>query len=95
MRGTLKLTVTLSDLVPNQSATMRAQAKGIGAEMEVVTRMTIMPGEDGGSQLDWAATVEKRKGLVAPVSASLVRAAADHVVGRTWKKVRKELGEAS
>jgi carbon monoxide dehydrogenase subunit G len=91
LRGTMKLTIGLADLVPPEKATMNVAAAGIGIGMQVRSFLEISAAP-GGSLLKWQAEVHHLKGLIATVSPSLVRAAADQVVHQAWKMVHERVG---
>ena len=91
LRGTMRLTIALGDCTPNQQATMRVAAQGIGVGMNVFSQLDIAP-EGTGSRLKWTAQVEERKGLIAAVSPGLITAAADQVIRHAWGQVRQQLG---
>lgn len=93
LRGTMKLNLSLGETVAPERATMHVDAQGIGVGMKVVSQLAIAP-RDGGSQLDWSASIVERKGLIAAVSPSLIKAAADQVIRHAWQQVRATLGEA-
>lgn len=93
LRGTMKLHLSLGETSPPERATMHVDAQGIGVGMKVVSQLAISP-HNGGSQLDWTATIVERKGLIAAVSPSLIKAAADQVIRHAWQQVRAKLGEA-
>jgi carbon monoxide dehydrogenase subunit G len=93
LRGTMKLNLSLGETTPPERATMHVDAQGIGVAMKVVSQLLIAPHE-GGSQLDWTATIVERKGLIAAVSPGLIKAAADQVIRHAWQQVRAKLGEA-
>jgi carbon monoxide dehydrogenase subunit G len=93
LRGTMKLTIAVDPANPPHDATMRVAAQGIGVGMNVVSQLKISA-EAAGSRLDWSATVEELKGLIAAVSPALIRAAADQVFRHSWTAVRKKLGES-
>lgn len=92
LRGTLKLTITLTESNPPEEAAMDILAQGIGASMQVVSRMKIAP-EGSGSRLNWQADVQRVSGLLATVPGSLVKAAADHTIRHAWQQIREKLGE--
>jgi len=93
LRGTLKLTITLADLQPSESAAMNVAAQGIGVAMHIVSQLRIVAAGDG-SRLTWTARIERMSGLVATISPALVRAAADRTVRHAWQQVRTRLGES-
>jgi len=92
LRGTLKLTITLTERNPPVVAAMSIVAQGIGASMQVASRMQITP-EGTGSRLNWQADVERVTGLLASVPSGLVKAAADQTIRHAWEQVREKLGE--
>lgn len=92
LRGTLKLTISLTSLEPPSHAAMTIDAQGIGAAMQIVSEMAVSP-EGAGSRLDWNARLESARGLLASVPGGLVKAAADQLVRQTWQRVRERLGE--
>ena len=92
LRGTLKLTITVEDARPPESAAMRIAAQGIGVSLEISSRLNIAA-DGAGSRLTWNARVEKLTGLVAALSPTLIKAAADQVIRHAWQQVREKLGE--
>ena len=93
LRGTMRLTIAVADATPDERATMKVAAQGIGVGMNVTSRLQITP-EGTGSKLTWTARVDELKGLIAAVSPGLITAAADQVIRHAWKQVRMQLGEA-
>jgi carbon monoxide dehydrogenase subunit G len=71
---------------------MQVAAQGIGVSMRVVSQLQVTPADDG-SRLVWSAQVDQLKGLVAALSPSLIKAAADQVIRHAWTQVRQQLGE--
>jgi len=93
LRGTMKLTITLADAQPPETAAMRVAAQGIGVSLEIASSLRIAA-EGTGSRLHWTARVEKLAGLAAALSPGLIKAAADQVIRNAWTKVREQLGES-
>ncbi len=93
LRGTMRLTIKLGDCVEPERAVMNVDAQGIGVSMSIVSQLHISPAADG-SKLEWTAQIEQLKGLIAAVSPSLIKAAADQVIRHAWTQVRGQLGEA-
>jgi carbon monoxide dehydrogenase subunit G len=93
LRGTLKATIALSEVRPPEEATMNVAASGIGTSLSVASKLRIAP-EGEGSRLIWEATVSDLKGLVAALSPTLIKAAADQVIRHAWQQIRAKLGEA-
>jgi carbon monoxide dehydrogenase subunit G len=94
LRATMRLSVTLADLAPPRSATMRVTAEGIGASMQVTSVLAIEP-TASGSRMTWTARIERLGGLLATVPGGLVKGAADQVIRQGWQQVRERLGEAA
>ncbi|HKD36811.1 MAG TPA: SRPBCC domain-containing protein [Pirellulales bacterium] len=91
LRGTLRLAIKIVELQPPQSARMDVTADGIGTHITVESDLKIEP-TDGGSRLDWTATVVELKGLVATVSRPLISAAAERTIQNAWAKIHAKLG---
>ncbi len=92
LRGTLKMTMQLADVVADCSARMIVDAQGIGVTVRVESQLQVEP-EGTGTKLLWNSRVTQLKGLIASVSPGLIRAAADQVIRSTWGKVRERLGD--
>jgi carbon monoxide dehydrogenase subunit G len=90
LRGTLRLSITVVDLQPPQSARMNVAADGIGAHITVESRLQIDP-LDAGSRLTWTATVVELKGLVATISRGLISAAAERTIRNAWARLHAEV----
>jgi carbon monoxide dehydrogenase subunit G len=89
LSANMRVTVTLADSAPPNSATIRMAAQGIGISMNVESRLRISPEQGGAaSRLDWDARITEMKGLITAVSPGLIRAAADQVVRAGWKALR-------
>ena len=93
LRGTMKLTMAIDPTEPPKNAEMQINAKGIGVTMQVTSSLEVTPNGEG-STLKWTGRVEKMTGLVATISPSLVKAAADQVIRKGWSEIRKQLGES-
>jgi carbon monoxide dehydrogenase subunit G len=91
LRGTMKLSIGLADLMPPEKATMNVAAAGIGIGMQVRSHLEISS-TSTGSLLKWQAEIHHLKGLIATVSPGLVRAAADQVVRQAWQLVHQRVG---
>ncbi|HVX13896.1 MAG TPA: carbon monoxide dehydrogenase subunit G [Pirellulales bacterium] len=94
LRATLRLTISLADIVPPRSATMRIAGQGIGVSLEVSSALTIEPAESG-SRLRWTARVDQMGGLMASVPSGLITGAADKIIRQGWQSVRERLGEGT
>lgn len=94
LRGTLRLTIEVEEVVPTEQARMRILAQGIGTTLRLNSAI-LVTGCEGGSKLTWTAEVVERKGLIAAVSSGLLKAAAEKVIGNAWQQVREKLNEES
>src|ERR1043166_891624 len=90
LRGTLKMLVKMTDVLPPDRATMQVTAQGIGVNIEMVSHLEVAA-HSFGSLLKWQAEVVSMKGLISPVSTGLVRAAADQVIRHVWKRVHEKV----
>ena len=93
LRGTLRMTITIVELKPPESASMKVLAAGIGAQIEVVSSLDVAA-TDSGSALAWSASVTELKGLVATISRPLISAAADQVIRKAWQRLHAELAKS-
>jgi carbon monoxide dehydrogenase subunit G len=103
LRGKLNVTIVRQDAAGGDSLTAqyRVESKAIGVQIVVETSLRVEAVVDASeaasgpagerSKLHWQATVVERKGLVAAVSASLLRAAAEKVIQATWQRLGAEL----
>jgi carbon monoxide dehydrogenase subunit G len=90
LRGTMRMTIQLTELVRPRSACMRIDASGIGQTIRIVSRSLIEP-EGAGALLRWQAQVVERRGLVATISKALIQAAAGQVIRDAWQKVHRHV----
>ena len=66
------------------------RSKGIGS-MAAVTTTFVVGDADGGSAVDWTATVDELGGLLKPVGAALIEASAGKVIASAWEGFRTQL----
>jgi carbon monoxide dehydrogenase subunit G len=92
LRMKMKVDLTVVRYAAQRTATMLADARGIGASMAVQSRLQVSE-RPSGSVLDWSAEVVQMTGLVATISADLVRGAADQVIRDSWAKLRRQFCE--
>lgn len=92
LRGTMKLAIEMDELDEPSHAKMRIRASGIGVQMLVESSLQIAE-EAAGSRLNWEARVAELKGLVATVSPSLVRGAAEQIIRNSWSQIRAQLAK--
>ena len=90
LRMTMKTEIDLLGDPSARAADLRVRSQGIGASMEIESRLQVAEAAPG-SVLNWSARVVKTTGLVATVSPDLVRAAAEQVIRNGWQRVRERL----
>src|SRR5688500_18445750 len=89
MSGQVRMTLTLAEAQPPEFALMRVSAQSIGVSMNIESRLSLSPLDDGrATRLAWEARVYDMKGLISAVPAGLVRAAAEKVITDGWKALR-------
>jgi carbon monoxide dehydrogenase subunit G len=90
MRGKVNLTIRLLEIRRPETATLSTEMKGIGQSMQAESSIALRP-MPAGSQLDWEVRVNELKGLIATVSPSLVKAAAERIIVQSYEKIRQKL----
>jgi carbon monoxide dehydrogenase subunit G len=91
MTGSIEVTLTILDLVPQTEMKASVFSKGIGATSTVLTRLTFMP-RDGGTRIHWKAEVTQLTGLLKLIPPGLIQAAAQKVVEDVWGQIFRKLG---
>jgi carbon monoxide dehydrogenase subunit G len=94
LRGTLNLEVRLVEQTPPERARIDVRSSGIGQSLRAESTVVLAGAEGGGTVLDWTARVVELRGLVATVSRTLIRAAAEQTIRHAWTRFRERL-EAS
>jgi carbon monoxide dehydrogenase subunit G len=91
VRGTLDVTITVADRVPEQSTRLAIHSKGVGttSELEVVLRYAT---QDAGTRVHWSADVTQLGGLLKAVPQGLIKGAAQKVIAEAWTNARTSLG---
>jgi carbon monoxide dehydrogenase subunit G len=79
VRGTLELTLLVTDLIPESSARILLHTKGIGSTSDVEASLAVSP-EGAGTRLHWVAEIKTLGGLLKAVPQGLVKAAARKVI---------------
>jgi carbon monoxide dehydrogenase subunit G len=92
MRGKVNLTIRLVEIQRPSAARLMTDMKGIGQAMQAESSIALQP-TDTGCQLDWEVRVWELKGLIATVSPSLVKAAAERIIVQSYAKIREKLGK--
>jgi carbon monoxide dehydrogenase subunit G len=92
VRGTLDLTMRLTDRVEGQSARLLLTTKGIGTTSTVEAAYQLAA-QDSGTRLHWTADVTQLGGLLKAVPQGLLKAAAQKVIADAWKSLETKLQE--
>jgi carbon monoxide dehydrogenase subunit G len=90
VRGTLELTLTVSNAVPDQSVHLLLQTRGIGSTSEVEAELSLTP-LGNGTRLHWVADVKTLGGLLKAVPQGLIKAAAQKVIADALTAVEAKL----
>src|SRR5262249_25020985 len=90
VRGTLDLTMKLTERVENTSARLLLTTKGIGTTSTVESAYTLAPTETG-TRLHWTADVTHLGGLLKAVPQGLLKAAAQKVITDACKALEMKL----
>jgi carbon monoxide dehydrogenase subunit G len=91
VRGTLELTIRVTEAVPDQSVKLLLRSKGIGNTSTVEALLTLAP-QQAGTRVHWQAQVTEMGGLLKMVPQGLVRGAAQKVITDAWAAVEARLG---
>src|SRR5262249_42800642 len=90
VRGTLELTIQVTQAVPNSSAHLQLHTKGIGSTSDVEAELTLTP-QGKGTGLHWSVDIKHLGGLLKPVPQGLVKAAAQKVIADALTAVEAKL----
>src|SRR5947208_1722226 len=90
LTGSLELNFELIEPIAPVQLTVRSRGKGIGTAVVVDADILLAAGPSG-TELRWTGTIVSREGLLKPVSAALIQAAAQRVIGSFWQKFRAGL----
>ena len=90
VRGTLDVTLRITDAVEPTSARVLLHSKGIGSSSDVEATLALSP-EGAGTRVHWVAEVKALGGLLKAVPAGLVRGAAQKVLEDAWSAVEARL----
>jgi carbon monoxide dehydrogenase subunit G len=90
-RGTLQLTMEISDIVKDTSARVLMHSKGIGSSSTVEALLTFAAGSAGGTNVHWTADIKELGGLLKAVPQGLIKAAAQKVIADAWTAIEAKL----
>jgi carbon monoxide dehydrogenase subunit G len=89
IRGTMKLTIALTDITPETSMKMLVKCSGIGLTMDIESMLELSPLENGArTKLAWQTQVMNRTGLISLVGSSLIQGAAEKTIRDGWGKLK-------
>jgi uncharacterized protein len=94
IRGTLEVTLRVTEAVEPTSVRAQAHGKGIGSGNDVEAIMTLTP-HDGGTRVHWTADITNLTGLIKAIPQGLIKASAQKVIAEVWETVREKLGGRS
>jgi carbon monoxide dehydrogenase subunit G len=89
-RGTLEVSLKVTEAISNQSATYLLHSKGIGSSSDVEATIAIQPRESG-SRVHWSVEIKQLGGLLKAIPGGLIQAAARKVVTDAWSAVENQL----
>jgi carbon monoxide dehydrogenase subunit G len=90
VRGTLEVTLTVVERVPESSVRLTLFSKGIGSTSDVEAVLRLTP-QDQGTRIHWTADVKQLGGLLKAVPKGLIGAAAQKVIADVWSSVENKL----
>jgi carbon monoxide dehydrogenase subunit G len=91
VRGTLEVTLQVTEAVPGQSVRLLLHSKGIGTTSDVEAALALTA-QGGGTRVHWTADVKQLGGLLKAVPQGLIKASAQKVIGDVWAQVEAKLG---
>jgi carbon monoxide dehydrogenase subunit G len=90
VRGTLELSILVTEAVPDQSVGLHLRTKGIGNTSTVEALLTLAA-QSAGTHVHWRAQVTEMGGLLKMVPEGLVRGAAQKAIADVWTAVEARL----
>jgi carbon monoxide dehydrogenase subunit G len=91
VRGTLDVTLTVSERVSEQLTRLAIHSKGVGTTSELQVVLGFAPHEPG-TRVHWSADVTQLGGLLKAVPQGLIKGAAQKVIAEAWANVQAKLG---
>lgn len=90
VRGTLDITLDVTEVVPGASVRYHVAGKGIGSSNTVNGHAAVTP-RDGGSRVHWTVDITQLGGLLKAVPHGLLQGAAQKVIDDIWNNVAARL----
>jgi carbon monoxide dehydrogenase subunit G len=92
VRGTLELSMEVVDAVPNTSARILLNTKGIGSSSTVEASFGLSS-KESGTALHWSADLKSLGGLLKAVPQGLIKASAQRVIADALGNVETKIAE--
>jgi carbon monoxide dehydrogenase subunit G len=90
VRGTLEITLRVTDAEPGKAIRFQARSRGIGSSSTVEAGLTLLL-QEGKTQVHWTADVTELGGLLKAVPRGLIQASAQKVIADVWAAVEQRL----
>lgn len=90
VRGTLDITLNVTEVVPGSSVGYHVVGKGIGSSNTVDAQASVAAHE-GGSRVRWSADIKELGGLLKAVPQGLLKGAAQKVIDDIWTNIAARL----
>jgi carbon monoxide dehydrogenase subunit G len=90
VRGTLEVTIQITEAVPEQLIRIDLYSKGIGSSSRVLAALDFVP-QAGGSRVHWTAAVTELGGLLKAVPPGLLKASAQRVISDVWATIQTKV----
>lgn len=94
MRGTLEITLTITEAVADTSVRVLAHSRGIGSTSTVESVLLFTP-QANGTRIHWTADLKELGGLLKAVPQGLLKASAQKVISDVWAEVEAKLADSS
>lgn len=94
VRGTLEVTLRVTEATPETTIRYQVHGKGIGSSNDVEASLTLTPHEQG-THIHWVAGVTQLGGLLKAVPRGLIQAAAQKVIDDLWQAVVAQLNSVA
>jgi carbon monoxide dehydrogenase subunit G len=89
-RGTLDMTLRITETSPEESVRVTVVSKGIGSSSTVEASLSLKPG-NSGTRVHWTADVTELGGLLKAIPQGLITAAAQKVIGDVWGAIEERM----
>ena len=93
VRGTLEVTMQISERSPPTSGKIVLNSKGIGSSSTVEATLTLAALNETATSVHWVAEVKQLGGLLKLVPSGLIRGAAQKVITDAWTNAETKMTE--